>query len=56
MYTHSSDQAAEGAMALFKDQKQVAEYHEGYRLQTEKWPVNPLDVIIKQIVNKGAKF
>ncbi|XP_022900559.2 ribosomal RNA-processing protein 8 [Onthophagus taurus] len=32
-----------------KDPKAFQAYHEGYRQQVNKWPINPLDVIIKSI-------
>lgn len=38
----------EKAVKLFKDDPTAFNaYHEGYRLQVESWPMNPLDKIIK---------
>jgi len=34
---------------LFKDDALFADYHEGYRQQVEKWPKNPLDLIIAEL-------
>lgn len=56
LYTHSSIENTDGAVALFRDEKQVADYHEGYRQQTLKWPRNPLDIIVYEIIKKGAYF
>ncbi|CAG5134082.1 unnamed protein product [Candidula unifasciata] len=41
------------AMKLFKeDRAAFAVYHEGFQNQVHKWPVNPLDIFIKQIKDK----
>ena len=38
------------AMKIFNDDKTAFfAYHEGYRLQVTKWPMNPLERLIKQI-------
>ncbi|KAL1505823.1 hypothetical protein ABEB36_005295 [Hypothenemus hampei] len=38
------------AQKLFtKDPEAYKAYHEGYKLQVTKWPLNPLDIIIKSI-------
>eukprot|EP00033_Pygsuia_biforma_P001158 GCRY01001318.1.p1 GENE.GCRY01001318.1~~GCRY01001318.1.p1 ORF type:complete len:355 (+),score=61.02 GCRY01001318.1:157-1221(+) len=31
------------------------EYHKGFRVQAENWPINPLDLIIKQISKESKK-
>ncbi|CAB3222707.1 unnamed protein product [Arctia plantaginis] len=47
LYTSSGSEAQQ----LFKDDPLAFEtYHQGYQLQVKKWPVNPLDVIIKKIM------
>ncbi|ELP90791.1 ribosomal RNA-processing protein, putative [Entamoeba invadens IP1] len=46
LYTSRSDQA----LHLFEDKPQLySDYHTGYHEQVKKWPVNPLDLIIKKI-------
>lgn len=46
LYTQTGDQAIE----VFKqDDTAFTTYHEGYRQQIEKWPLNPLDRIVKSI-------
>ncbi|XP_055838564.1 ribosomal RNA-processing protein 8 [Episyrphus balteatus] len=46
LYTMSS----KSANNLFKEDKSAFEaYHEGYRHQVEKWPLNPLNRVIKSI-------
>lgn len=38
------------AQNIFKEDPQSYQaYHEGYRIQVSKWPINPLDVIIKSV-------
>ena len=35
---------------MFKDDANLfLDYHEGYRLQVDKWPKNPLDIIIDEL-------
>ena len=34
---------------LFKEPELFNDYHEGYRQQVDKWPKNPLDLIISQL-------
>lgn len=46
LYTTSGSEARE----LFRnDPTAFRTYHEGYQQQLKKWPINPLDVIIKKI-------
>jgi ribosomal RNA-processing protein 8 len=46
LYTSTSNSAVE----LMTEQPELFEiYHQGFRTQVEKWPVNPLDVIINKI-------
>ncbi|KAL4229995.1 25S rRNA (adenine645-N1)-methyltransferase [Mactra antiquata] len=41
------------AFQLFKHDKSAFDvYHEGFQSQVEKWPLNPIDLIIKLIVSK----
>ena len=48
LYTSSSS----SAVSLFKNDPSLYEtYHEGFRVQVESWPVNPVDVFIKDISN-----
>ncbi|CAH0668675.1 unnamed protein product [Spodoptera exigua] len=47
LYTSSGSEAQQ----LFQNDPTAFEtYHQGYQLQVKKWPVNPLDVIIKKIM------
>ncbi|KAH9507788.1 25S rRNA (adenine645-N1)-methyltransferase [Bulinus truncatus] len=49
LYTSTGSEA----LAMFRtDQDAFKVYHEGYENQVSKWPVNPLDIIIKQIKDK----
>ncbi len=35
---------------MFKENPELfTDYHEGYRQQVEKWPKNPLDIIIEEL-------
>jgi len=46
MYKQSSKESVD----LYKEDKEAFKaYHEGYRHQVEKWPMNPLDRIIKNM-------
>lgn len=46
LYTTTSEEAAK----LFKEDPSLfADYHEGYRQQVEKWPKNPLDILIDEL-------
>ena len=46
LYTTPSEQA----LQLFKDDDHLFnDYHEGYRQQVEKWPKNPLDILIDEL-------
>lgn len=46
IYTKNSKEAKK----LFENDKGAfKEYHEGYKQQVERWPLNPVDVIIKSI-------
>ena len=45
LYTNHSN----GAVELFKSRDQFEDYHEGYRQQVQKWPKNPLDILIKEL-------
>ena len=46
LYTTPSVDAVE----LFKSQPSLFDdYHEGYRQQVEKWPKNPLDMIVDEL-------
>lgn len=46
MYTSKGKDAKK----LFKkDPESFVAYHKGYRQQVERWPLNPLDVIIESI-------
>uniref|UniRef100_A0A1E1W912 Ribosomal RNA-processing protein 8 n=1 Tax=Pectinophora gossypiella TaxID=13191 RepID=A0A1E1W912_PECGO len=48
LYTSSGNEAQK----IFQsDPKAFRTYHQGYQQQVKKWPVNPLDVIIKKILN-----
>lgn len=45
------------AFQLFrKDQQAFSVYHEGFQSQVEKWPANPVDVIISTIKNRYVMF
>ncbi|WAQ99992.1 RRP8-like protein, partial [Mya arenaria] len=45
------------ALDLFKkDRDAFSVYHEGFQGQVEKWPTNPVDIIIKQIKSKPKKL
>lgn len=46
LYSTSSQEAAK---IFEEDDTAFTAYHEGYRSQLEKWPLNPLDKIINQI-------
>lgn len=48
IYTNKGDDA-EAYFKMNKDDFKV--YHEGFRQQASKWPINPLDVIIKAVKN-----
>lgn len=37
---------------MFSDNDAFKAYHQGFQTQTQKWPTNPLDVIIKSIKTK----
>ena len=55
LYTQTS-YGEQGAVDIFKnDPEQFKDYHEGYRQQVEKWPKNPLDVIIREL-SKTEKY
>lgn len=46
LYTSSGSDASQ----LFQnDPAAFQNYHEGYQQQLKKWPLNPLDVIVKRI-------
>ena len=46
LYTQTGSEAAK----LFTDDQESFHcYHEGFQNQVEKWPTNPVDVIITQI-------
>ena len=46
LYTQTGSEAAQ----LFKGDKDSFHcYHEGFQNQVEKWPTNPVDIIIQQI-------
>ena len=46
LYTQHSS----GALKLFTDSPELfSVYHEGFSLQTQKWPVNPLDRIVSRL-------
>lgn len=46
LYTMKGKQA----MQYFKSNSAAFnDYHEGYQQQVDKWPVNPLDVVIKSL-------
>lgn len=48
MYTSEGSEAQK----IFKEDPSAFQaYHEGYRMQVEKWPLNPLDKIISSIKN-----
>ena len=43
-------QPSSGALKLFTDSPEMfSVYHEGFSLQTQKWPVNPLDRIVSYL-------
>lgn len=45
------------AVNMFKeDQEAFKVYHEGYSAQVDKWPVNPVDIMIKYINSKSVIF
>ncbi|KAJ2938811.1 hypothetical protein O0L34_g18434 [Tuta absoluta] len=46
LYTSSGNEAQ---MIFQEDPSAFRTYHLGYQLQVKKWPVNPLDVIVKKI-------
>jgi ribosomal RNA-processing protein 8 len=51
LYTTSSDEA----FTMFQKKKELFEvYHKGYRLQVAKWPSNPVDVMIEELL-RGKK-
>ncbi|XP_068627762.1 ribosomal RNA-processing protein 8-like [Battus philenor] len=53
LYTSSGTEA----QSLFKsDPMAFQTYHEGYQQQVKKWPVSPLDVIVKKIMKMPKNF
>ena len=41
---------------MFKeDPKLFEDYHEGYRQQVQKWPKNPLDIIVSELKKEKYK-
>ena len=51
LYTTPSENAVE----MFKTQPSLFDdYHDGYRQQVEKWPKNPLDMLVKEL--KKSKY
>ncbi|KAA6355057.1 MAG: putative ribosomal rna-processing, partial [Streblomastix strix] len=49
LYTITSDSAR---ISFRKDPKLFDTYHEGYRIQANQWPINPLDVIIRELKDR----
>jgi hypothetical protein len=46
LYTTKSD----SSYKLFQEQPELFEiYHQGFHSQVQKWPVNPVDIIIKEL-------
>ncbi|XP_026326758.1 ribosomal RNA-processing protein 8 [Hyposmocoma kahamanoa] len=53
LYTSTGSEAKE----LFQsDPSAFQTYHQGYQLQVKKWPVNPLDVIVKKILKMPKSY
>ncbi|KAL0237441.1 hypothetical protein PCE1_000838 [Barthelona sp. PCE] len=53
LYTSESTSAFE----KFQDEPELFDvYHEGFALQAETWPVNPLDIIIKRLEKSNASI
>lgn len=49
LYTSTSEQA----QALFKETPEAFKtYHNGFRTQVQKWPLNPIDLIAEKILQK----
>lgn len=46
---------SDDAVNMFKDSDLFADYHEGYRQQVEKWPKNPLDLIVSELKKEKYK-
>lgn len=46
MYTSQGNDAKK---MFQEDPQSFTAYHDGYRQQIERWPLNPLDVIIESI-------
>jgi ribosomal RNA-processing protein 8 len=46
LYTTSGEEAED---FFKKDPNSYDVYHEGFRAQMEKWPINPLDLIINEL-------
>lgn len=53
LYTQTGSEAAE---VFNQDDSAFKTYHEGYRMQVEHWPINPLDRIIKSIKKLWVKL
>jgi len=45
------------ALRIFQENPELFEvYHKGYRCQVAKWPVNPLDIIIKYLKSNPSEW
>ncbi|KAJ2677415.1 25S rRNA (adenine645-N1)-methyltransferase [Coemansia spiralis] len=53
LYTTTGDKAFE---MVQEDPSIFKEYHEGFNAQVEKWPVNPVDVLIKQLEHEKKQL
>lgn len=53
LYTSSGTEAQQ---LFLSDPSAFQTYHQGYQLQVKKWPVNPLDVIVKKIIKMPKTF
>ena len=53
LYTKSG---AEAFQLLSRDSRAYGMYHDGYREQVRKWPVDPLDVIIGDIKEMFVRY
>ena len=52
LYTHSSQHSFEH---FTENPELFDQYHVGFRKQAKEWPINPVDVIYKKIVNGWKK-
>lgn len=48
---------SEESQAYFSDRKADMEaYHSGFRKQTARWPISPVEVVLEHVANNAEKF